>query len=207
MSQVVLPESNTERETSMKRSTIMVLLVSLIFGLSSILSAQEKGKKEEAANSYVGVKQCSMCHKTKKQGEQFVIWGKSKHAEAYKTLTTAAADEIAKKKGFKTKAAETPECLECHTVGSKVDAKLLGKTFDMKDGVQCEACHGAGSAFKNMAVMKDKKKAIAAGLTDFKDQATIEAKCKTCHNENSPTTKKFEFAKMWAQIEHKIPKE
>ena len=151
-----------------------------------------------AQNKYVGVKICKMCHQTDKQGKQFEIWQKSKHAEAYKTLTEAKAAEIAKAKGLKKAANESPECLECHAITE--DAKLT------PDGVQCETCHGAGSAFKNMAIMKDKAKAIAAGLTDFKDDATIEKMCRKCHNEKSPSYKPFKFDEMWAKIKHLIPK-
>jgi hypothetical protein len=179
----------------MKRFTLITLAVALIFGVSSLLNAQ---------NKYVGTSQCKMCHNTEKQGKQFDIWSKSKHAGAFKTLATPAADEIATKKGFKTKAAETPECVGCHMITA--DAKMFDAKFDVKDGVQCETCHGAGSAYKNMAVMKDKAKAHAAGLAEFKDAAAIEAKCKTCHNEKSPTAKKFDFAAAWKLIEHKIPK-
>ncbi|MBI5463965.1 MAG: cytochrome c family protein, partial [Ignavibacteriales bacterium] len=118
-----------------------------------------------AQNKYVGVKTCKMCHQTEKQGKQFDVWSKSKHAEAYKTLTTAKANEVAKAKSLTKPAAESPECLECHVVASA----NADKTFDMKDGVQCEACHGAGSAYKTMAAMKDKAKALAAGLVDTKD--------------------------------------
>jgi hypothetical protein len=181
----------------MRRFTSITLALSLLFGVSSLLTAQ---------NKYIGQKQCAMCHKTDKQGKQQDIWMKSKHAGAFKTLTTAAADEIAAKKGLKTKAAESPECLGCHTVGEGADVKLAEKTFDIKDGVQCETCHGPGSAYKNMAVMKDHAKAVAAGMTEFKDAAAIEKKCVTCHNEKSPTAKKFDFAASWAKIEHKVPK-
>ena len=151
-----------------------------------------------AQNKYVGVKMCSMCHKGEKKGSQFEIWQKSKHAEAYKTLTGTKAAEIAKAKGLKKAASESPECLECHAITA--DAKLT------PDGVQCELCHGAGSAYKNMTIMKDKEKAIAAGLTDFKDKTVIEKKCKTCHNEKSPSYKPFKFDEMWAKIQHPIPK-
>jgi cytochrome c5 len=179
----------------MKRFTLITLAVALIFGLSSMMNAQ---------NKYVGTSQCKMCHNTEKQGKQFDIWSKSKHATAFKALATPEADAIATKKGFKTKAAETPECLGCHVITA--DKKMFDAKFDVKDGVQCELCHGAGSAYKNMAVMKDHAKAVTAGLTDFKDAATIEAKCKTCHNEKSPTAKKFDFAAAWKAIAHKIPK-
>jgi len=155
-----------------------------------------------AQNKYIGVKMCSMCHKAEKTGNQFGVWQKSKHAEAYKTLTGAKAAEIAKAKGIKN-AAEAPECLECH---GAVDAKIAEKTYDVKDGVQCEVCHGAGSAYKNMAVMKDKAKAIAAGLHEFKDMAAVEKLCKTCHNEKSPTHKDFKVEEMWAKVKHAVPK-
>jgi hypothetical protein len=151
-----------------------------------------------AQNKYVGVKMCSMCHKGEKKGAQFEIWQKSKHAEAYKTLTGAKAAEIAKAKGLKKAANESPECLECHAITE--DSKLT------PDGVQCEMCHGAGSAYKTMPIMKDKAKAIAAGLTDFKDKAAIEKVCKSCHNEKSPTHKAFKLDEMWAKIKHSIPK-
>jgi hypothetical protein len=183
-----------EREITMSRFTIVALLAGLIFGLSSLMNAQ---------NKYVGASQCKMCHNTEKQGKQFDIWSKSKHAQAYKTLLTKEA-EIATKKGFKTKAVETPECLGCHTITA--DAKLLDKKFDVKDGVQCESCHGAGSEYKSMATMKDAKKAEKAGLMMFADEKAATALCVTCHNEKSPTAKKFDYAKMWPQIEHMIPK-
>jgi hypothetical protein len=151
-----------------------------------------------AQNKYVGVKVCKMCHQSDKQGKQFDIWQKSKHAEAYKTLSNAKSAEIAKAKGLKKAANESPECLECHAITA--DAKFTA------DGVQCELCHGAGSAYKTMPIMKDQAKAIAAGLTDFKEKGAIEKKCKTCHNEKSPTHKGFKLEEMWAKIKHPIPK-
>ncbi len=157
-----------------------------------------------AQNKYVGQKVCAPCHKMEKSGNQFAVWQKSKHAEAFKALQTPKADEIAKSKGLKTAAAESPECLQCHTLAA--EAKLLEKTVDIKDGVQCENCHGAGSGYKSMAVMKDEAKAIAAGLTAFKDEAAMEAKCKTCHNEKSPTHKEFKFKESWEKIKHAVPK-
>ena len=153
---------------------------------------------------YVGIKLCAPCHKTEKAGNQFGIWQKSKHAEAYKVLTTAKADEIAKSKGLKKPAAESPECLECHAITA--GPAQAEKTFDMKEGNQCEMCHGPGSAYKTMAVMKDKAKAIAAGMIEYKDDAAKEAKCRTCHNEKSPTFKEFKFQERWGKIKHPVPK-
>ena len=178
-----------------KLSLVAVILISLfILPLSSI-----------AQNKYIGVKGCAMCHKTEKSGKQFDIWQKTKHAEAYNTLSSPKALEIAKAKGI-ANPAEAKECLECHTLGKTVDASLFEKSFDIKSGVQCETCHGPGSAYKNMTIMKDKAKALEAGITDFKDAATIEAFCKNCHNAQSPSYKEFKFAEMWDQIKHPMPK-
>ena len=163
------------------RSFTMVLV--LIFAVTLSVNAQHK---------YVGAKMCKACHQSEKQGKQFDIWQKSAHAKAFETLKSADAEKI--KKG----AAESPECLGCHAITA--DAKLT------PDGVQCELCHGAGSDYKNMAIMKDKAKAIAAGLSDFKDEAAMEKVCKGCHNEKSPTKKEFKFKEMWAKIKHSIPK-
>ncbi len=173
----------------MKSILTLLVLAAFVCLLTVPGLAQEKG------NKYVGAKMCGACHK-KPTGDQFGIWQKSKHAEAFKTLQSKAADEIAKKKGLKVAAAEAPECLECHTVNAALK----------EDGVGCEACHGAGSAYKSMSVMKDKAKAIAAGLTEFKDAAAIEKACKKCHNEKSPSFKGFDFKTMWPKIQHPRPK-
>jgi hypothetical protein len=151
-----------------------------------------------AQNKYVGVKMCKVCHQSEKQGKQFDIWQKSKHAEAFKILSSDTANALAKAKGLKKTAAESPECLECHAITA--DTKLIA------DGVQCETCHGAGSVYKNMAIMKDAVKAVEAGLIIYKDEAAIEKKCRSCHNEKSPTNKEFKFKEMWPKIKHPIPK-
>ncbi|MEX0602457.1 MAG: multiheme c-type cytochrome [Bacteroidota bacterium] len=159
-----------------------------------------------AQNKYIGVRMCTACHKTEKQGKQLDIWQKTKHPGAYKTLTTAKAAEVAKAKGIAGNPAEAKECLECHTLGKTVDMKLFEKSFDIKDGVQCETCHDAGSAYKSITIMKDRAKSIAAGMREFKDEKAIEAYCKTCHNEKSPTYKEFKFKESWDQIKHPVPK-
>ncbi len=159
-----------------------------------------------AQNKYVGTKTCAPCHRSDKQGKQFDIWKNSAHSQAYKTLTTAKANELAKAKGIDKPAAEATECLQCHVVGYGEDAKLAEKSFDYKDGVQCETCHNAGSAYKNLTVMKDRAKSVAAGMREFKNEAAIEAHCKTCHNEKSPSYKEFNFKERWAKIKHPVPK-
>jgi|WetSurMetagenome_2_1015567.scaffolds.fasta_scaffold120251_2 hypothetical protein len=175
-------------------SFLVLIAVSIFFVIPGIA----------ADNKYIGVKTCSMCHKSDAKGNQFKVWSESKHAKAFATLASDAAAKIAKEKGLKKPASESSECLGCHVVTA--DAKMLDKTFDVKEGVQCEICHGAGSNYKAMGVMKEKAKAIAAGMTEYKDEAAIEKQCKTCHNDKSPTFKEFKFKAMWDKVKHPTKK-
>lgn len=152
---------------------------------------------------YEGTQVCGTCHKTEKQGQQLKIWQESKHANAYKTLLTEEANKLS----GETKAVENPKCLKCHASGYDVtDKKLIGAKFKVEDGVQCETCHGPGSAYKSLKIMKDRNEAIKNGLIVWKDKAEIEKFCKTCHNSESPTFKEFDFEKMWPKIAHAVPK-
>lgn len=143
-------------------------------------------------NKYVGVKQCMPCHKNEKMGGvAYTVWEKTKHAKAIDVLKTKEADEIAKKAGSAKPAVETAECLECHVTG----------TNKPEEGVSCEACHGAGSAYKTVHSKKDAddKSKAAAGMVLGDD---LKKSCETCHNKKSPTFKGFDFAKMWEKIAH-----
>ena len=100
--------------------------------------------------TYVGAQKCKMCHKV-----QYNSWMETHHAKA---------TEIAKK-GAEGRSFE-PSCLKCHATNA--DENL--------PGVQCEACHGPGSAYKKMSIMKDLEKAKANGLKDV-----TQATCDGCH--------------------------
>jgi len=157
----------------------------------------------EAQHQYIGVKQCAPCHRTEKQGMQTDIWQKSKHASAFTVLDSTDAKEIAKKKGLSKSPSESPECLKCHAPEFSVDAKLIGKTFSVKDGVQCESCHGPGSDYKVLTVMKDRTKAVAAGMLLSSNDPKL---CQKCHTQESPTFKGFNYKEMWEKIKHPVPK-
>jgi RecJ-like exonuclease len=103
-----------------------------------------------AAPTYIGADKCKMCHKL-----QYDSWAQTKHAKA--TESAKASKE------WKFEAA----CLTCHAT-NKDEAMA---------GVQCEACHGPGSDYKTLSVMKDVAKAKAAGLV-LPTQAT----CDGCHD-------------------------
>jgi hypothetical protein len=167
---------------------VCVVLVLLVFVAAGMATAE---------NKFVGAAKCKSCHGVATMGGlAYKVWEKTPHAKAFEALKTKEADEIAKKKGLKTAAAESPECLKCHVSGGGApDAKK-------EEGVTCEACHGAASGYVSIHNKpENKEKAIAAGLMlPKKDDPKL---CEKCHNAESPTFKGFKMAEAWAKIEHK----
>jgi len=184
---------------------VKLLFTVLIFLFSGYILAQEA---KEAAHSYIGVKACGMCHKTEKQGGQLGIWEGTAHAKAYETLKSEKAAAIAKEKGLEKPAYEASECLKCHVTEYGVDASLLDAKYVANMGVQCESCHGAGSDYKKMSIMKDREASIQNGMAAIAiDDGSAEKLCVTCHNEESPTFEAFNFAEMWKKMAHPVPGE
>lgn len=155
-----------------------------------------------AAPEIVGAPNCKSCHKAK-TGDQWKIWTESAHAGAFEKLASAESKKIATEKGLGDPQTEDA-CLRCHAtrafLGDDVLVSAKGK-YANSEGVGCEACHGPGSDYKPMKVMKDPQAARAAGLVSAR---TAEA-CGKCHNEQSPTFKGFDFEARWVEIAHPVP--
>ena len=109
---------------------------------------------------YMGAKFCRTCHSSA-DNNRYHLWLQSAHANAFEALRGAEK--------------ANPECLACHATG-------YGKPFSEKStekdlrGVQCEACHGPGSEYKSMQVMRDRKLAREMGLIDVTRKV-----CLKCH--------------------------
>jgi hypothetical protein len=81
-------------------------------------------------------------------------------------------------------------------------AKAPGQKTGEFPGVQCEACHGPGSEYKALTVMKSREKAVAAGLV-----IPTEKVCVGCHNAaKMPNFKGFNFAEMSKKAHERKPK-
>jgi hypothetical protein len=169
----------------MKKSLIMIGLFVMIVGLAVLYSGEF---------TYVGAGKCKLCHKTEKQGEQFPKWEARMHSKSYQALTTDKAKELCPDP------LNNKECLSCH-------APLTGKADEeiVKEGVTCEVCHGAGSDYKKLTVMKDHAKAVEAGLTDYPNEEAIKKQCLTCHEKAHDKT--FDFAAYWEKVKHAKPSE
>lgn len=185
----------------LKKVIFGFIAVATMAGVVSTISLTSVTSKESP--KYIGADKCKMCHKGEKKGDQFKIWSESVHAKAYATLASAESKAIAAKMGI-ADPQKAPECLKCHVTAYNVDASLKEKTLKLEEGVSCEACHGPGSEYKNMTVMKD----ISLGKIDGADlgfkQQTAEL-CKQCHNEESPTYKEFKFEEKIKKIAHPMP--
>lgn len=152
-----------------------------------------------AQNKFVGVNTCA-CHNLPKQGKQVDVWKKSKHAGAFEALKTPKAAEIAKAKNIAGDPSAAKECLQCHSTGFGQDQD---KSFKVEMGVQCEACHGAASAYKPIhSKPENKEKAVAAGLVVNGGEKL----CVTCHTPKMHPMKEFKFKEMWEEIKHPMPK-
>jgi Cytochrome c554 and c-prime len=146
--------------------------------------------------TYIGAGKCKMCHSGAAKGAIYETWEKSSHASA---LTNLPGDKQ-----------KDPACLGCHTTGyGKGGYDPASETAATLAGVGCESCHGPGSEYKAMAVMKDPVKAKAAGLI-VPDEKT----CAGCHNAKIPqpcwkgadAAPAFVFADAYKKIEHHVPK-
>lgn len=109
---------------------------------------------------YMGAKFCRTCHSSA-DNDRYHRWLESRHARSYDVLTGADRAD--------------PECLSCHTTGHD---QAISERTTRKDlrGVQCEACHGPGSEYKGMRIMKDPVLARENGLWDVTRDV-----CLRCH--------------------------
>ena len=179
--------------------------------------ADTKFGPHPSGSQYVGVDSCKECHK-----KAYAVWSKTKHAQAYKSLSIGRPDT----KGKWISRVRDPECLCCHTTGwdpQKVlrynsgflVKKLAGsgdnaKLYARLQGQQCENCHGPGSRHVEIETKwRDDPKSVKDDLlrsTRKQMQLTVEiAKqrrlCYQCHDlDNSPN---FDFDRYWEKVRHK----
>ncbi|MDH7512709.1 MAG: multiheme c-type cytochrome [Clostridiales bacterium] len=146
--------------------------------------------------TYVGASKCQICHKTESQGLQYPIWQKSKHSASFGALNSPDAAFIAQGAGLQNPP-ENPACLKCH-------APLFEKAPELKaEGVTCEVCHGPGSEYKKLSIMKDRVAATKNGLVVYESQDATRRQCLTCH-ENAHGIS-FDFVAGYQKIKHPKP--
>lgn len=186
-------------------STTRLLVVAAAFLVSMFaLSMISFAAPDDVKHQFVGASKCKLCHSAEKVGAQYVKWKDSKHAHAYEVLGTPEAKATGAKAGV-ADPQTSEKCLKCHVTGYNATADMCGEKYDKTEGITCESCHGAGGDYWKKQTMQD--------IRDKKiDGATVglvkpdEAKCRTCHNPDSPQYKEFKFDEFHKKIEHLIPK-
>ena len=147
---------------------------------------------------YIGADKCKMCHNKPASGEQYNKWLKDPHSQALKTLANQASLDYAKKNGIADPAKEA-KCLKCHSTYDAADQSVRG-TMLATEGVSCEACHGPGSVYKAIPIMRSHELCLKNGLT-----VADEKLCLQCHNKENPFFKPFNYEASLAKIAHPNP--
>ena len=129
-----------------KEVVMLIKFLSFVFVCGFFLCANPSSA---LSKEFIGVAKCKMCHNKPATGAQYAAWAASPHAKAFQSLK---GDD-----------AKNPKCLKCHSTAFGLQLSET-QSITVEEGVSCESCHGAGSEYKTISVMKDQTKAIAAGL-------------------------------------------
>ena len=171
----------------MKKVLLAMVIIAIGLGTTTVLAQNF---------THVGAQKCQICHKTEKQGQQYPTWEMSNHAKSFAALSSPAASANAQALGVKDPTTD-PKCLKCH-------GPLADKAAELKaEGVSCEVCHGPGSAYKSLTIMKSKDESVKNGLKLYANADAIKAHCLTCHQ--NAHGKSFDFAAAWDKIKHPVP--
>ena len=181
-----------------KVAALCLVALGLIFGYQCVTGSQKDLAADQ--NEYVGAARCKMCHSGEAKGNVYQIWEKSKHHQAWVTLGEAEAKKIGAEKKIADPQTDKA-CEPCHVTAYDAPKAEVGKKFDIKMGVQCETCHGAGGNHVK-ARLADEGPVKPDEIVHV-PSATV---CEGCHNNKSPTFKAFNYVEFVKKIEHVDPR-
>jgi len=173
----------------MKKFLLLAILAVFTIGATTV---------PQPTYDYIGSKKCKMCHNKPTKGSQFDVWAKGPHAYAMETLKTDRAKEVGKTVNI-FDPVTSPACISCHSTFGSVNGENA-KGLGLDEGVSCESCHGPGSAYKAVPVMKDRDMAMDRGMI-----LPTEEVCRGCHNSKSPTYRSFDYEEADKKIQHLDP--
>lgn len=175
-----------------------MIWTAIAFGTIALVAAAELQAQQTSAQPpepppgrYLGVASCagSGCHgsttplnSTRILQNEFHVWLDSdKHAHAYNVLFDARSARIARNMRLGGPAYESPVCLDCHS--TNIAPALLAGVVDREDGVQCEACHGPASGWRDSHVERGWKheQSVARGMTELRVPTIRAGVCVSCH--------------------------
>ena len=140
---------------------------------------------------YLGVATCanSGCHGSTQplnasrvlQNEYYTWLNRDRHAQAYNVLFNERSARIARNMRLKGKAYREKVCLDCHS--TNVTAAQQAGHIDLEDGVQCEACHGPASGWRDEHTQAGwtHAQSVARGMVDLRNVPGRADQCLICH--------------------------
>ncbi len=161
------------------RGWLTPMLAAVLFAAGPPASAQPRRPV------YVGAKICATCHDGQNMGHQTTHWLNTRHAQAYASLAKPEARAIASISGVPIEPQKSPLCLGCHATGVEAEGWEKDETFSIRDGVQCEKCHGPGSEHvDSWSAANDPKADNRIRLT-----SPVGSDCMKCHKEKPSHTR------------------
>lgn len=166
------------------------VLVLLAFALP--LRAQQA--EPPASHQHLGPASCasSACHgrvspesNANIRLDEYRLWSREdRHSRAYQTLLGEQSQAIARRLGIGP-AHEAKVCLDCHA--DNVPVEQRGETFQLSDGVGCEACHGAAQGWLASHAEAGTTHAanLEKGLFPLSDIGRRAELCLSCHYGNA----------------------
>jgi hypothetical protein len=163
---------------------------SAILALAAPLPAQSS-RNPSQPQKYIGPGSCAAtsCHGSVKPvadsrilQTEYTTWIlKDKHSRAYQALTGEVGERMARILKLAGKAEESPKCLACHALYTTPEQR--GRAFAISEGVTCENCHGAASAWLGPHTTREQthEQSVALGLVDTRNVIHRTEKCLQCH--------------------------
>jgi hypothetical protein len=199
---------STLRSLSGRSAALAAAVVAGFLVLGATSTPAPDPASEAAENHYIGAAQCRSCHKSKATGNQYGKWESIKHSDAFVTLGTEAARDVAKKAGVEDPQKDA-KCLKCHVTGAGEPPERFADTFEPEMGVQCESCHGPGEQHKKIRFAAAANAKPGERMTVSAEEIDAQPSpqgCLACHNKESPTYKPFCFARAQQDIRHLDPR-
>jgi len=142
----------------------------------SIPTVSAAERNQRAGPTFVGSYTCGKCHRGPEFGYQYSRWRRSAHARAWAVLATEKARQMARAMGVEEDPQRAARCLKCHTTAGAEPPEMLAASYEIDEGVGCEACHGPGSEYMAEAIMRDRRAARQHGL-----RVVSKETCQRCH--------------------------
>ncbi len=172
------------------------------FAIAAFLFVHFNRQESRQTPSYIGVDRCRVCHESASSGDQFAQWLDSPHSQAFAVLESDSARAFIQANG-----GSNSGCITCHsTLGHP--AMTEAEQLLNKEGVGCERCHGAGSAYAFFNVMRDHPAFLAAGgvVGSLDDCYQCHARDLSAETPHCPFQRtNFIADSAWARISHPVP--